>query len=295
MAESENQMLDYTLVPYKNFLLISNIHSAEDLDQLQKCEIRDSDIFVVTYPKSGTIWMQQILTLIEAGGDLSATQNQTTSDRIPWIELKGKVHDFVAAPSPRIRVSHLPYNILPEALRQKKGKVIYVARNPKDILVSYYHFHSYAVMLETPKNFEDFFDKFLEGRVFGSSWFDQIKEWYSHKDEMNFLYLTYEEMIKDIKTSVLKICKFLGKQLNDEQINNVVEHSTFKNMKVNPKANYQLVSNDLLNQRKGAFMRKGTIGDWKNYFTVAQNEKFDKIFQEKMKDFPLTFVWDICD
>ncbi|XP_015211049.1 amine sulfotransferase-like isoform X2 [Lepisosteus oculatus] len=244
---------------------------------------------------SRTIWMQQILTLIEAGGDLSATQNQTTSDRIPWIELKGKVHDFVAAPSPRIRVSHLPYNILPEALRQKKGKVIYVARNPKDILVSYYHFHSYAVMLETPKNFEDFFDKFLEGRVFGSSWFDQIKEWYSHKDEMNFLYLTYEEMIKDIKTSVLKICKFLGKQLNDEQINNVVEHSTFKNMKVNPKANYQLVSNDLLNQRKGAFMRKGTIGDWKNYFTVAQNEKFDKIFQEKMKDFPLTFVWDICD
>jgi hypothetical protein len=42
--------------------------------------------------------------------------------------------------------------------------VIYVARNPKDVLVSYYHFHKYAAMLETPKDFNDFFEKFMEGK-----------------------------------------------------------------------------------------------------------------------------------
>lgn len=42
-------------------------------------------------------------------------------------------------------------------------KVIYVARNPKDVLVSYFHFHKIANMLETPKDFDDFFEKFLRG------------------------------------------------------------------------------------------------------------------------------------
>ena len=42
-------------------------------------------------------------------------------------------------------------------------KVIYVARNPKDVLVSYFHFHKFATMLETPKDFNHFFEKFIRG------------------------------------------------------------------------------------------------------------------------------------
>ncbi|XP_061106975.1 amine sulfotransferase-like isoform X2 [Conger conger] len=253
---NEPETLEYKLVPHRDFNLISGIHCPEEVDEIQNWEIRDSDIFIITYPKSGTIWMQQIMSLIEAKGDVTATKDQMNCVGMPWIELAGSKKDFVSAPSPRIRVSHLQYKFIPLGLKQKMGKVIYVARNPKDVLVSYYHFHKYASMLETPEDFDSFFEKFLEGKVYGNCWFDHIKAWYSEGDSMNFLYITYEDMIQDLRSAVDQICAFLDRDLTAQQKESVVEHSTFENMRKNPKANYQAVSSSLLDHNKGAFMRK---------------------------------------
>ncbi|XP_030249975.1 amine sulfotransferase-like [Sparus aurata] len=298
MDVSDVEPKQHDLVTHRGFKLIHGTHDPNDVDQIYNLEIRDTDVFVVTYPKSGTIWMQQILLLFEVKGDVTAVSelnNQCNADFIPWIEVKGSRQAFITAPSPRLRVTHLQYQFMPAALSQRKGKVIYVARNPKDVLVSYFHFHKLANMLETPKDFDDFFEKFMRGEVFGSSWFEHIKTWYSHKDDMNMLFITYEEMIQDLQSAVERISLFLGKELTGEQLANVVRHSTFNNMKKIPQANYEQVSGDLLNHRQGTFMRKGTIGDWKNHFTVAQNERFDKVFHREMEDFALTFIWDIRD
>ncbi|CAJ1061495.1 amine sulfotransferase-like isoform X1 [Xyrichtys novacula] len=287
---------DNELFLHRGFKLIRGIHDPDDVDQIYDLEIRDSDVFVVTYPKSGTIWMQQILLLIEAKGDVSfISQAGNNSDLVPWMEVKGTREAFITAPSPRFRVSHLQYKFMPAALSKRKGKVIYVARNPKDVLVSYFYFHKFANMLETPKDFNDFFEKFMMDRVFGGSWFEHIKTWYSHLDDINVLFITYEEMIRDLSSAVRRITSFLGKDLTEEQLANVVKHSTFKNMKKIPQASYEKVSGDLLNHSQGGFMRKGTIGDWKNHFTVAQSEQFDEVFHREMQDFPLSFIWDMRD
>ncbi|CAM5132347.1 unnamed protein product [Natator depressus] len=283
------------LFQYKGIYFHPDFATPEYIDSLEDFEIRDSDVFVATYPKSGTVWTQNILSLIYHEGHQDGTENMETKLRVPWLEYNIHNIDNVHRPSPRLFTTHLPYFLVPRDLRNRRGKVIYVARNPKDVVVSYFHFSSLSVLLETIPDFNIFLERFLAGKVLAGSWFDHIRGWYTHRDDFNILFLTYEEMKKDLRGAVLKICRFLGKQLNEKELDTVVENATFDKMKTDPRANYESTLGNFLEQGKGHFLRKGTVGDWKNTMTVAQSERFDNVFKEKMKDLSSTFTWDIND
>ncbi|XP_066447080.1 amine sulfotransferase-like [Eleutherodactylus coqui] len=166
-------------------------------------------------------------------------------------------------------------------------------RNPKDVIKSLYHFEAMATYAQTSPDFDHFFQKFLDGEVFAGSWFDHVQGWYTHKDDFNILFIKYEDMIMNLHAVVKRMCTFLGKQLDDESLDIVVKRATFDGMKKDPLANKENVPEDLFDLKIGKFMRKGTIGDWKNTMTVAQSEAFDSIFEEKMGGLDLQFTWDI--
>ncbi|XP_029963021.1 amine sulfotransferase-like isoform X1 [Salarias fasciatus] len=272
----------------RNFLTGGNMLPS-DIDALLDFEIRPTDIFIITYPKSGTAWMQQILVGIMDAAHPERAEDADNRARVPFIEERAKDDPCRERPDPRFFGTHLPPDMLPLGVREKQVKIVYVWRNPKDVLVSLYHFAQSWVFLETPRSFEDFFQQFLDGDVYMGSWFDHLREYISARDQLNIHFVNYESMLKDLKGEVLKICAFLGRDLTDEAIDHIVEKSTFTNMKRNPKANYKDHDVDY----KQTTMRKGTAGEWKNFFTVAQNEQFDRLFQEKMTGFPLTCVWEI--
>nr|XP_060609195.1 amine sulfotransferase-like [Anolis sagrei ordinatus] len=286
---------DKYLFKYRGCCFIQNMVTPEYIDSLEDFEIKDSDVFLVTFPKSGTIWTQNILSLIYHEGHRNGTEDMELADRVPWIEYNIQNVDYVNRPSPRLFSSHLPYHLMPKGLKNGRGKVIYVARNPKDVLVSYYHFSKVSVLLEEVEDFDAIMEKFLAGRVLGSLWLDHIEGWYAQRDNMNILFLTYEEMKKDLRSSVLKVCNFLGKRLTEEEIDDVVDKASFGKMSVDRRTNYTTMPPDVLDFSKGRFMRKGTVGDWKNTMTVAQNERFDSVFKERMEKLPFKFCWDIND
>ncbi|XP_042349540.1 sulfotransferase family 5A, member 1 [Plectropomus leopardus] len=279
---------------FHGILFPGHLHTQDSLQLALKFPFEDTDIVIVTYPKSGTTWMQEIVTLISNRGNPDLSQTVPNWARAPWLEHYYFTAVLEASPTrPRIITTHLPYHLLGPALQGTKAKVIYVSRNPKDAVVSFYHFHKMANFLPDAGSFPEFLDQFLEGTLCYGSWFDHIKGWTSQTATMdNLLYMTYEEMSLDLHAAIKRVSAHLHCPLLEDEFNSCVKHCSFSHMKDNKMVNYTLVNEDIMDHSRGSFMRKGKIGDWKNMFTEELDQYFKCVFKSKMADCTLEFVWE---
>jgi hypothetical protein len=62
--------------------------------------------------------------------------------------------------SKRFIKTHLPFSLMPPSVMKNKAKVIYVARNPKDVIVSFYYFHRLTREMSDDVDFKQFWDYF---------------------------------------------------------------------------------------------------------------------------------------
>uniref|UniRef100_A0A3Q3BGR1 Sulfotransferase n=1 Tax=Kryptolebias marmoratus TaxID=37003 RepID=A0A3Q3BGR1_KRYMA len=278
---------------YEGLIVPKETHSFESLQYAQQFKFKDDDVVAVTYPKSGTVWMQEILPLVLNGGDLTPLNTVVNWDRVPWLEETrlAKVVDQLT--SPRALVSHFTYNLMPPSFHTSKAKVIYVMRNPKDVLVSSYYFHQMASFLEDPGTFDEFIEKFLEGRVLFGKWTDHVKSWRRAELGDRIMFITYEEMIQDFPASIRRISDFLGCNLTEEVIQKVAEHCSFKSMKSNCMSNFSLVPKKYMDNDKSPFLRKGIAGDWKNHFNSEQRARFTSEIRKELEGESFSLPWSL--
>ncbi|XP_058030500.1 amine sulfotransferase-like [Ahaetulla prasina] len=155
------------LLIFKGCYFSSNVIKLKHLEAIEDFEVRDSDIFITTYPKSGTIWIQNILCLILYEGHRNGTENLPIQS--PFLDYNIYNVDIAQLPSPRVIMSHLPYYLAPKTLRAKRGKVIYVYRNPKDVMVSSFHYINAMKKIEK-SDLEPFMQTFLSGKGTVGDW-----------------------------------------------------------------------------------------------------------------------------
>jgi len=84
------------------------------------------------------------------------------------------------------------------------------------------------------------------------------------------------------------IANFLDQPLSDDLIRRIAEQCTFSGMKKNA-ASYSIPTKD----GESSMLRKGVVGDWKNYFTPELNERFEKEVLDKLKGSGLEFDFEI--
>ncbi|XP_060137564.1 sulfotransferase 1B1-like [Zootoca vivipara] len=268
---------------------------AQQWAPIENFQARPDDLLLSTYPKAGTTWIQEIVDLVLNGGDVEKARRAPVYVRIPFLEIcspppvPSGVSILVDTPSPRVIKTHLPFQLVPKSFWKKKCKVIYVARNAKDNLVSYFFFDQMNVTQPDPGPWDGYVKKFMEGKVPWGSWYDHVRCYWDEKGNHRILYLFYEDMKEDLAREVRRVKDFLEVELSEDALQKIVHHASFQTMKKNPMTNYETVPNVIFDKTKGNFMRKGEVGDWKNYFTVAQWEEFDADYRRKMEGTTLRF------
>ncbi|XP_013931685.1 PREDICTED: sulfotransferase family cytosolic 1B member 1-like isoform X2 [Thamnophis sirtalis] len=268
---------------------------ANQWDPIENFQARPDDLIISTYPKAGTTWMQEIVDLVLNKGDLEKAHRAPTYVWIPFLEIcspppmPSGVDKLVNAPSPRVIKTHLPFQLVPKSFWENNCKIIYVARNIKDTIVSYFHFHRMNQAMPKPGNWDQFLENFLIGKIAWGSWFEHVRGWWEAKEHHPILYLFYEDIKEDPTREIQKIAHFLNFELPDPLLKEIAEHTKFETMKSNPMANYLTLPAFVMNQSLSPFMRKGIVGNWKEHFTVAQNEKIDEITSQLLADSGLVF------
>jgi hypothetical protein len=236
---------------------------------------RPDDVFIVTYPRSGTTWMQMILYQLTTDGRMDLPH---IAEYCPWFEKSQcSARGFETRPSPRLFKSHLPYTHIPKG----PCKYIYVARSGKDVALSYYHL--YRTYNGYGGTFADFFDLFLRGKVECGSWFQHVKGWWTHRHDPNVLFLTYEELTRDLEGCLRRIIAFCGFDVPPERFPGILERCGFAFMKQH-ESRFDPALEALWESgvRLNGFLRNGRTGEGREALTPQQEARFERAFQKQL-------------
>jgi len=214
------------------------------------------DTFLVSFPRSGNTWTRFLVcNLLDPEHPVSFAELET---RIPEIYF---VPDRVLrrCARPRVIKSH-------ECFDPRYPKVIYIVRDPRDVLISYYEFQLKKGAITDECTLEEFSLGFMRSAVqpkFGS-WRDHVVSWTgTRQGDSNFLLLRYEDMLAHTQQEATKIASFLGLDTNPERIARAIELSSADRMRRLEKEQAGQWSATKDTRKDKPFVRKAVSGDWK--------------------------------
>lgn len=219
-------------------------------DRIFNFKIRPDDVWVVSFPKAGSTWLSNIVWLLQNNLNFSSDfvaanynylepmifyeqydDNKNDADYAEFKQQKDKQLDLLdREQSPRLIKSHLPAHFLPTNIWNVRPKLIYIHRNAKDVAVSTYHMYRKFKYTAYKGTMEDCFDSFLSDDFFYAPFFSHIKGYKKLVQFDNVLVLNYEQLISNTFEEVRRISKFLNRTYTNDQLKQLVDHVSFRNM-----------------------------------------------------------------
>lgn len=268
-------------------------------------EARSDDIILASPMKTGTTWLKALTLSImnnsgRGNGGVAEEEGEEREEEdllvknhpafyVQTLEVQvftaKPVPDVSAIQSPRLFHTHLPYSALPDSIKNSNCKIVYITRNPKDTLVSSWHFfNELRTQEQGPYPLEKVFEHFCDGVSHFGPFFDHVLQYWeeSKRAPEKRLFLKYEDMKRDIKMQVLKLAEFLEKPFVKEgDLENVIWRCSLERLK-----NLEVNKNGVdpwVGMKNSTFFRTGVVGDWKSLLTPEMGEKLDEIGRRKLE------------
>jgi hypothetical protein len=232
------------------------------------------DIFLVSYPRSGNTWARFLL------GNLIDQDNPVTfsniESRIPEIYFN-RDRVLQQLPRPRMLKSH-------ECFQPHYPRVIYIVRDPRDVVVSFYHHNVKARNIPDDYPMASFVPRFIAGefdRRFGS-WRDNVMSWAAVREgNPGFLMLRYEDLKRDTASALANVVAFLNRcsfrkiDSNLEALQRTIELSSPEKMRALEKeeAGRWVLTKGTRSDKP--FVRSATSGGWKSQLAPESVEAIE--------------------
>jgi hypothetical protein len=232
------------------------------------------DIFLVSYPRSGNTWARFLL------GNLINQDNPVTfsniESRIPEIYFN-RDRVLQQLPRPRMLKSH-------ECFQPHYPRVIYIVRDPRDVVVSFYHHNVKARNIPDDYPMASFVPRFIAAefdRRFGS-WRDNVMSWAAVREgNPGFLMLRYEDLKRDTASALANVVAFLNRcsfrkiDSNLEALQRTIELSSPEKMRALEKeeAGRWVLTKGTRSDKP--FVRSATSGGWKSQLAPESVEALE--------------------
>ncbi|CAM0885629.1 unnamed protein product [Alopecurus aequalis] len=261
---------------------------------------RPGDVLLASAPKCGTTWIKALsfATMARAAYPPSDADHPlrrlNPHECVPFIEglfSAGQEAKLEALPSPRLLHTHMHYNMLPHSLAN--SKIVFVCREPKDMLVSLWHFVTSAGV-NLP--FSDLFELACQGQnPSGPIWDHVLGYWNaSRASPERILFLRYDEMLVDPVSTVRRLACFLGVPFTaaEEAAGSPVDIADMCSIDAlrGIGTNNTGSKGSFLKYQHQTFFRKGVVGDWVNHMTPEMSRRIDAVVEDKLRGSGLTFT-----
>ncbi len=234
------------------------------------------DTFLVSFPRSGNTWTRFLVcNLIDPDHPVNFRQLES---RIPEIY---DVTDRALRrfPRPRIIKSH-------ESFDPRYKKVIYIVRDPRDVVLSYYEFQLKRRVISEACTLEEFLPRFMESECEPKtgSWRDHVLSWMATRGgQKNFRLLKYEDMLANTQQESAKIALFLGLDSSPERIARAVALSSAERMRTLEKQQSRQWKETRKTRQDKPFVHKATAGGWKSALPQSCVEKIEAAWGDVMR------------
>lgn len=231
------------------------------------------DVLIVSYPKSGNTWVRFLIAnLLNEGQEITFTN---IDRKLPDI-----YNTFRLSSKSLILKSHEYYD-------PRYRRVIYIIRDPRDIVLSYYHYFIKIKVFHETYPLSKFVDQFLNGDLdnFGN-WKENVGSWFGARmGDGDFLLLRYEDILISPTEKLSEIAIFLDIKVSRDQIDNAVARSSFERMQFienNTGHKWGSLKNNRLDRK---FVRLGTAEQWRLGLSVEDSKKIHDRWGELMFKF----------